>query len=90
MKHGKMTRDQAIEVAGIETVNKLDNENCDFTNRVQTDGDTSIEFSASIKFVDHDGSDRYLVAYYYQEQEALDGIDDLGSLDWTIEGYEIV
>jgi hypothetical protein len=90
MKHGKMTRDQAIEAAGIETVNKLDYENCDFTNRVQTDGDTSVEFSASVKFVDSDGLDRALVAYYYQEPESLDGVEDLGSLDWAIEGYEIV
>lgn len=89
MKHGKLNREQAIVAAGKEIVEKLDYENCDFTNRVQTDGDNSVEFSAGLRFIDSDGTSRTLIAYYYQDPEALEGVEDLGSLDWTINGYEI-
>jgi len=89
MKHGKMTRDQAIAVAGKEIVDKLDYENCEPTSRCQTDGDDSVEFSAALRFVDADGDSRCLTAYYYQQPEALEGVEDLGSMDWEINGYEI-
>lgn len=88
MQHAKMTREQAIAACGSEVVKKLDSENCDYTGRLQTDGDTSVEFSASVKLPnEHEYS--YLVAYYYQSKEALESMEDLSSLDWTIAGYEL-
>jgi len=89
MRHGKLSREQAIELAGIEAVEKVENENCDFTNRLQTDGDDSVEFAASVKFTDAEGVKRTLTAYYYQDQEAVDATEDLSNLNWEIEGYEI-
>jgi hypothetical protein len=89
MRKGDLTRDQAINICGIDAVDKLDKLNCDFTNRVQTDGDNAVEFSASIECIDSDGDDCTLIAYYYQDQGKIDGTDDLGSLDWQINGYEI-
>lgn len=88
MRKGELTREQAIELAGIEIVNKLDYENCDYTNRVQTDGDTDVEFSASIRFIDQEGTQRTLTAYYYQNQGTLDETD-FDNLDWEINGYAI-
>lgn len=89
MRKGKLTREQAVELCSIETVEKVESENCDFTNRLQTDGDTAVEFASSVKFIDGDGIQRTLTAYYYQEQEELDKTEDLGNMDWEIEGYEI-
>lgn len=90
MRYGKLTRDQAIEIAGAAKVDEVDAKNCDFTNRLQTDGDEAIEFSASVSFEDADGDDCSLTAFYYQFQEDLDGAgDDLSNCDWVIAGYEV-
>jgi hypothetical protein len=90
MRKGKLTRDEAIEIAGIDAVEKLDSKNCDFTNRVQTDGDTAVEFSAAVGYYDRQYEcDGMLIAYYYQEQDELDKVEDLSLLDWIIEGYEV-
>lgn len=87
MKKGDLTRNQAINICGIDAVNRLDSINCDFTNRAQTDGDNAVEFSASINCTDNNGT---LIAYYYQDQDDIDNTDDLGSLDWEINGYEVI
>lgn len=91
MRKGNLSREQVIKLVGKSLVNKLDNENCDYTNRVQTDGDEAVEFSASVTFTPLDGIQRTLIAYYYQDPEDLDEIEDgdLGVLNWEIEGYEI-
>ncbi len=94
MRKGNLTREEAVAMVGEEAVAKVESEDCDFTNRMQTDGDTGVEFSASVRCKDQNGDDCVLIAYYYQEQEALDdleeaGNDDLGLLDWEIEGYEV-
>ncbi len=90
MRKGDLTREQAIRAAGLAKVEELEALNCDFTNRLQTDGDEAIEFAATVDFVDVEGTQRALTAYYYQYQEDLDrAADDLGRLDWDIEGYEV-
>jgi hypothetical protein len=89
MRKGNLTREQVIKIVGKKLVEELEKENCDFTNRLQTDGDESVEFSASIKFIDNEGSPRWLTVYYYQNPEDLEECDDLGCLNWEIEGYEI-
>jgi hypothetical protein len=90
MTKGQLTREQAIKQAGLKNVVRLDYENCEYTGRVQTDGDDSVEFSASILFRDDDDLQCTLIAYYYQQDEDLEGVEDLSMLDWEIEGYEIV
>lgn len=90
MRKGNLSRDEAVKIVGEKAVAAVENENCDFTNRVQTDGDTGVEFSASVVCEDQDGDRVTLVAYYYQEEEDLEGVEDLGGLDWEIEGFEVV
>ena len=80
---GNLTREQAIEIVGADAVKSVEARNCDFTNRVMDDG--MVEFAASV--VTEEG---VLTAYYYQTQAAVDAADGLDSLDWEIEGYEIV
>ncbi len=89
MQKGNLTRKAAVAMVGAAAVAKVENENCDYTNRVQTDGDTAVEFSASVKCKDQNGVDCVLVAYYYQDVDDLDGLEDLSGLDWEIAGYEV-
>jgi len=92
MYKGTMTRDEAIKVAGIETVEAVDATDCDYTNRV-LDGTCcagDVEFSADVQFIDDDGWTRNLIAYYYQDDDDVRGCEDLSDLDWAISGYEIV
>ena len=84
-----MTREMAIQEAGRVVVEKLDYENCEHSGRVQTDGDPSVEFTASLHYRDAEGDRRTLIAYYYQMQEDIDKVDELDQLDWEIEGYEV-
>lgn len=89
MRKGTLTREQAIIEAGIDAVSRLDRENCDFTNRVQCDGDDSVEFSASVSFLDADLDAVTLTAYFYQDKEDLERCENLDELEWIVEGYEI-
>ena len=95
MKKGNLTREQAICIVGTALVEKVDTESCDFTNRVgfngSCQGDSEVEFSASVSGIDVDGYDIVLTAYYYQSADSVDECgDNLSNLDWVITGYEIV
>lgn len=85
----KLTREQAVAQVGSEAVDKVDAENCDFTNRLLPDN-SRVEFSASVPCEDKDGYECTLLAYYYQDADDLVGVEDLSDLTWTIAGYEVV
>ena len=87
---GEMNREQAVAMVGEVAVDKVERENCDFTNHVQCDGDTRTEFAASVRCEDREGNDVTLVAYYYQEQADVDAVENLDELNWEISGYEVV
>jgi len=88
MRHGKMTRDEAIAIVGVDVINKLDATNCEPTSRLQCDGDDSTEYSAYIRV-----GDVTVVAYYYttpeQERIMAEHEGDGSYINWEIEGYEI-
>jgi hypothetical protein len=81
-----MTREEAIAKVGIDAVDFVDSINCEITGRVLDNPDI-VEFSATIGLVDSAFED--LTAYYHQYQQDMDEVDDLGSLDWEIYGYEV-
>ena len=84
MRHGDMTREQAIDAAGMTAVERVERENCEPTSRLQTDGDTDVEFRASVRLADG----RVLEVYYYltpEEAQYEDGAD----VDWQIHGYDV-
>ena len=87
---GNLSREQAVAIVGEHAVARVDAANCDFTNRVQCDGDSRVEFAARVRCEDKDGNQCTLVAYYYQEQAAVDAVEQLDQLDWSVEGYEVV
>lgn len=88
----KMTREEAIQYAGIEAVRAVESENCDFTNRVTagTEWDGFCEFSASVRLHDDPNDREQLIAYYYQKNEDVDSTEDLGSLRWEIDHFSLV
>ena len=83
-----MTRQEAIEMFGIQIVEQAESDNCDFTNRV-TDGtgwQGYTEFVGKSSDCNADGD--YCYAYYYQKSEDVDSVEDLGILDWEIDHYD--
>ena len=91
MRHGKLSRDHVVALFGEEVIAKLDAEPCEPTSRLQTDGDDSVEYSATIRVKHEDYT--YVTAYYYttpeQEQRMADCDGDGSVIDWEIEGYDI-
>ena len=81
-----LTKKEAIEIAGTELVEAVEEVNCDFTNRV-TDGTEwagCTEFSATLENETHK-----VTAYYFQDSDDLDGVEDLSDLSWEINHYEV-
>lgn len=90
MRHGNLTREQAVALVGEDAVSKVEKINCEPTSRLQCDGDTDVEFAASVRAVSNEtGVDVHVTAYYYQAAEAVTDCDDLSNLDWEIEGFEV-
>lgn len=94
---GTLTREQAIETVGLDAVKKVDDKNCEPTNRVgyngACQGDDLTEWSAGVGCEDNDGYDCTLVAYYYttnEEDQAIADAGDACAIDWEIAGYEVV
>lgn len=77
-----MNRDEAINGAGIEKVEKVEHENLDFTGRTtegtQYDGYT--EFSAT---VDIEGYDTALTIYVFIDSDVLLDVENLDGIDWS-------
>lgn len=98
MQKGNMTREEAIAIVGLESVEKAERENCEPTNRVgyngAEQGDGLCEWSASVRCQDKDGDACTLLAYYYttneQDQAMAAANGDGSAIDWEIAGYKIV
>jgi len=94
MRRGKLSIQQAINIAGLDKALAVEEKNCEPTNRLQTDGDPDMEWAASVNFRDCGGNLATLVIYYYTTEDDQKYIDDGGDwsdIDWAarIEGYEI-
>lgn len=95
IKTNLLSRDEAIAKAGIAAIEKLDNENCEATNRLMGDNSDLVEYAASVRVdINDEQGDTYewtLTAYYYPTKDELEAAgDDLGNVDWSIEGYQLV
>ena len=92
MKKGNLSRNQAIQLAGIEAVKAVEAASCEPTNRVgyngACQGDHLTEWAASVAVVDDT-----LTAYYYtsnEDDKTMSDNDCDGSyIDWQIAGYEL-
>jgi hypothetical protein len=88
-----LSRKEAVAQAGIAAVEKLDNQNCEPTGRMMGDHSDLVEYSSSVKVgIEQDGGTFVfiLTAYYYPTRDELEAAgDDLGNLNWSIEGYTL-
>lgn len=89
MRHGKLTREEAVAIVGEQAVQRVENAQCEFTNRVQTGSDKVVEFSAGVKCPDKTGEEVHLSVYYYYLQSEVDAVENLDQLDWKPAGYDV-
>jgi hypothetical protein len=97
MLKGKLTRELAIEIAGLQVVELVEKENCEPTSR----SDDYLkqceveEFASMVTFIDADDNTRTLALYYYPTRidlaNAHDYDDDLSVIDWEARqrGFEV-
>ena len=76
-----LTRKQAIDLCGLEAVNRVESANADFSGRELED---TIEFTASVQC-----GDDTLTAYYYQDRRDVDAVENLDDLSWTVMHYTV-
>lgn len=88
-----LSREEVVEILGEEAVNKVESENCDFTNAVsaELDCNNEVEFSATytIKQEDPEWGFISITAYYYQDKDVVAETEDLGNLDWEVRHFTI-
>jgi hypothetical protein len=97
MLKGKLTRELAIEIAGLQVVELVEKENCEPTSRPDDELKLSKveEFASMVTFIDEDDNTRTLALYYYPTYndmaDAHDHDDDLSVIDWEarLRGFEI-
>ena len=86
-----MTREQVEAIVGREAVDSVDAVNCEPTGRCgyngACQGDELCEWVASVDAVDADGEHCEVRAYYYTTNDQDENPD---SIDWVVEGYEVV
>jgi hypothetical protein len=97
MLHGKLTREQAIEIAGLQVVELVEKENCEPTSRSDDYLKLSEveEFASMVTFLDEDENTCTLALYYYPTYndmaDAHDHDGDLSVIDWEARqrGFEV-
>jgi beta-glucanase (GH16 family) len=91
MKNNLLTREQAIEAAGLDAVNAVERISCDPTNIIgyngSCQGDALIEWSARHALADG----AVLTAYYYTSaaDEALADESGWDNVDFDVAGYTV-
>jgi len=87
IKTNAITEPQAIEICGIETVEKVKSINCDFTGRVIGDCEGVVEMSASVNF----GQDQILRILYLIPSEQVANEDlEMDQYDYSNYTFEII
>ena len=97
MEKGNLSREEAVEIVGVEAVNSVDAMPCEPTGRVgyngACQGDALCEWIACADAVDKDGNECVVVAYYYttndDDQAMADADGDGSAINWKIAGYEV-
>ena len=94
---GNLTREQAVAIVGETAVDAVESEDCEPTNRVgyngACQGNDLTEWSASTRCHDTNGIGVTLIAYYYttnSQDDVIAETGDAGSINWEIEGFEVV
>ena len=83
-----MTRHEAIAAVGPETVESVDNLNCDYSGCLLPDGDDRVEFIATLRLPEASEYET-LTAVYYQPKDAVAAATELDQLDWEVAAYRL-
>ncbi len=79
VKDDNMTRQEAEDLLGAEIVKKLDAENCEWDSDGRWTAHAVVEALPG----------NVLTAVYCMDEDDTSGVEDLGSLDWEIDHYEV-
>jgi hypothetical protein len=94
-----LTREEAIRLSSIETVEKVEGLPCTPTNSVTdgksvTDGtiyDGHVEFVSSVELPSEGFGNRYLNAYYYLTKDDWENLSEYELEDkWEIDHYRLI
>lgn len=77
-----LTRDQAIELCGLDAVDRVESANAEFSHCVP---DGTVEFSTSVWLEDG----LRLTVYYHQDPAAVDAVENLDELKWVPSHYTL-
>lgn len=80
-------KNQLIAEFGVEILEKIENAEYDFTNRLLPDPQNA-EFSAHVEAKDMEGNLCLVCAYVFQTLDSLRECDDLSNLPWDPEEFD--
>lgn len=90
--HKNLSKNDVLALFGLEVLKKIENENCEPTNRVgyngACQGDALTEWSATVQ-IDNDAR---ITAYYYtnNDEDAMAAeCDDLSCINWVVDHYTV-
>ena len=91
MYYGKLTRDEAVAMAGSTAVEAAERDNCQPSGRLMGDADDDVVEYVGFGKCPADSPYTGVQVYDYPSIEDLDAnADDLGGVNWEIEGYEVL
>ena len=84
-----LSREEAVALLGERLISDVESLHCDYTNRV-TDGTEWQGFTEFMSSLELGNNNYHINAYYYQKNEDVEKTEDLGSLKWEVEKFEII
>ena len=82
----KLTKIEAVKIAGTELVEAVEEVNCEHTNSV-TDG---TEYQGYTLFsADVENDTHRVTAYYVVDTDELNAVENLDEINWEIDHYEV-
>lgn len=84
-----MSREEAVALLGEHLIKEVESLNCDYTNRV-TDGTEWNGFTEFMSSLELGNNNYHINAYYYQKNEDVENTEDLSSLKWEVQKFELI
>ena len=92
----EVTRDEAIEMVGLEAVEKVESMNCEWSNgggKSFGEHDTTQTWKARLHLKNNDEHEEIYAVYLVEDSEFIDAdggpIEDLSNINWEISHYVI-
>ena len=88
MINNNLSRDQAINIVGLNAVESAENENAVQTGTLRRDG--QVEFKSRFVCVDKNGDKCTISAVWLMDADNVQRVDDLSDLNWDACNHYIV